>query len=82
MVIVGAKQVNLFVVLHIHIGKKYPVPSQEYGRCYIIVRFCVCYILTLCSRCVVCFLLYLSVNSNYYKTCHGTFFIPNSCVWF
>ena len=48
-------------------------PSQEYGHCYIIVRFCVCYILTLCFRCVVCFLLYLSVNSHYYKTCYCTF---------
>ena len=43
------------------------------GHCYSIVRFCVCYILTLCFCCVVCFLSYLSVNSHYYKTCHGTF---------
>ena len=50
-----------------------PVPSQENGHCYIIVRFCVCNIFTLCFRCVVCFLLFLSVNSHYYKTCHGTF---------
>ena len=35
--------------------------------------FCVCNIFTLCFRCVVCFLLYLSVNSHYYKTYHGTF---------
>ena len=53
--------------------KKCPVPSQEYGHCYIIVHFCVCYILTLCFCCVYCFLLYLSMNSNYYMTCHGTF---------
>ena len=31
------------------------------------------YILTLCFRCVVCFLLFFSVNSHYYKTCHGTY---------
>ena len=35
--------------------------------------FSVCYILTLCFRCVVCFLLYLSVNSHYYKTCQFTY---------
>ena len=50
------------------------LPRQEYGHCYIIiVRFCGCYIVTLCFCCVVCFLLHLSVNSHYYKTCHGTF---------
>ena len=55
---------------------KCSVPSQEYGTCYIIVRLCVCYILTLCFCCVVCFLLYLSVNSHYYKMCHRTFPSP------
>ena len=29
--------------------------------------------LTLRFRCIVCFLLFLSVNSHYYKTCHGTY---------
>ena len=53
--------------------KKCPVPSQEYGHCYIRVRFCMCYILTLCFFCIVCLLLYLSVNLHHYKTCHGTF---------
>ena len=37
---------------------KCPVPSQENGYCYIIVRFCVGYILMLCFCCVVV-LLYL-----------------------
>ena len=61
--------------------KKCPVPSQEYGHCNITVRLCVCYILTLCFRCVVCFLLYLSVYSHYYKTsCHGTF-LPQTRVF-
>ena len=32
----------------IYFFKKCPVPSQEYGNCYIIVRFYVRYILTLC----------------------------------
>ena len=50
-----------------------PLLSQAYGHCYIIVRFCVCYILMLCFRCVVCFLLFFSVYSHYYKTCHGTY---------
>ena len=35
--------------------------------------FSVCNIFTLCFRCVACFLLFLSVNSHCYKTCHGTF---------
>ena len=35
---------------------KCPVPSKKNGHCYIIVRFCVCYILMLC---IVVFLLYL-----------------------
>ena len=39
----------------------------------LVSQFCVWNIFTLCFRCVVCFLLYLSVNSHYYKTCHGTF---------
>ena len=30
-----------------------PVPSQENCQCYIIVRFCVCYILMLCFCCVL-----------------------------
>ena len=38
---------------------KCPVPSQESGHCYIIVRFCVCYILMLCFCCVVVLLLFL-----------------------
>ena len=38
---------------------KCPVPSQENGHCYIIVRFCVCYIWMLSFYCVVVLLLYL-----------------------
>ena len=32
---------------------KCPVPIQENSNCYIIVRFCVCYILMLYFCCVV-----------------------------
>ena len=38
---------------------KCPVPSQENGHWYIIVCFCVCYILMLRFCCVVILLLYL-----------------------
>ena len=42
---------------------KCPVPSQENGHCYIIICFCVCYILVLCFCCVVVLCLWI-LNSG------------------
>ena len=46
--------------------------SEIWSLLYYCLFLCVL-LLTLCFFCVVCSLLYLSVNSHYYKTCHGTF---------
>ena len=43
---------------------KCPVPSQKNGHCYIIVRFCVYFILMLCFSCVVV-LLYMMRFSQF-----------------
>ena len=56
---------------------KCPVKSQGNGHCYIINRFCVCYILMLCFCCVVVLLYLIRFPQFYYGIIFINFLIQN-----